>query len=580
MTIRARIQVPVAWLDRAKYSLAGIADFCGVSVALEDSMPVVAPGQLVYAPPESMSFSPEEAEEGFLLRIPFLEGEADPYLRQDESDIRACFWEGDRAHLSVRSRAIPLRHGSPLARWSDGGDPAIVLYQSGGLTVVDFSFDPISSFFGAIAQVDEHSIRERDTHNRPPQRLTFPISAGVALAPIATDSALLVQKAIGAACTNANVFLLMKGPWPNEARFVACITHDVDSVRKRILPRLIGRIRAPSIRNGRLLHRRGLKAVLQGLAEIAGVKDPHRNLDGIRTVELGHGIKATYFLQMSERPGRQEPLALYSFRDRYVRREVAALNKEDHEIALHSSYESGADPTRLREEVRRLSRLSTPSGSRQHYLRINRDLWAELRSLGLQYDSSVGYSDYVGFRSGACHPYRPFNDEAGGEFSVLEIPFSVMDSGLFQSCGGNRGQMEALLNALSDIVAYRNGVLVSIWHNQYRDGSLLAEGSVFDCFIARLKQRGWGFWTLERVARWWNARNAVELVCHGADLWSVVSHEDIDHLSLRCYGGIAGEVDGAGKDGYAISPGDPYSVVTIRRLKASVPVTIHRRAVT
>lgn len=580
MTIQADIQVPATWLDRAQYSLAGIAAFCGVSLGVRDLTPGVAIGRVVYAPLQSMSLSPEDAGASFLVRIPYLGGDNGSSPVRDESDTLVCSWGVDRAPLYVRSRAIALRRGGPLARWSHSGDPAIVLFESGSLTVVDFSFDAISSFFSAIAQVDEDSIGDRDTHGRPPQRLTFPIAAGVPLSPIATDSALLVQKAIGAACTNAGVFLLMKAPWPNGVRAVACITHDVDSVRKWILPRLVGRVRAVSNEDNGIQVHLGLRPIVLGVAEVAGLRDPHRNLRGIRRLELEHGIKATYFLQMTERPGRQEPLALYGHRNRYLRREMRVLNQEGHELALHSSYESGANPARLQEEVRRLSSLRSPSGSRQHYLRIHPRLWEELRSLGLQYDSSVGYSDFVGFRSGACHPYHPFNGETGGEFSVLEIPFSIMDSGLFQSCGGNRSQMESLLNALTDIVEYRNGALVSIWHNQYLDGSLLAAGSVFDWFITHLEEKGWEFWTLERVARWWNARDAVELICRGPDMWNVVPHENIEQLSLRCYGGVPGHVDGVGKDACTINPGDPFSVVTIGGLRASSPVTVHRRAAT
>ena len=407
--------------------------------------------------------------------------------------------------------------------------------------------------------------------------MTFPIARGLALLPTATDSAVLVQKAIGAACKYASVFLVMKAAWPDGGRSVACITHDVDSVRKWNLRRIVGRVVTVPSRGTIRQRGRWLKRTLFGLAEGAGITDPHRNLASIRALELDHGIKATYFLQMVDHPQRQEPLAMYAYRDPYLRREVAALRNEGHEIALHSSYESGADPARLRDEVRRLLSLRPASGSRQHYLRIHSNLWAELWSLGLRYDSSVGYSDFVGFRSGACHPYRPFNKDTGCEFSTLEIPFCVMDSGLFQSCGGNRSQMEGLLDALADSVGYRNGVLVSIWHNQYRDGSLLARGSIFEWFVGRLEHKGWEFWTMERVARWWSAREAVELSCRGEDQWSVVPHSDIDQLSLRCYGGAAGDIDGVAKDAVKVTPGDPFSLVTIQGLKASTPITVHRR---
>jgi hypothetical protein len=66
-------------------------------------------------------------------------------------------------------------------------------------------------------------------------------------------------------------------------------------------------------------------------------------------------------------------------------------------------------------------------GGRQHVLRwANPDTWRDWEAAGLSHDSTLAYSEAIGFRTGTCHPYRVF-DLRERRLRVREVPFQVME---------------------------------------------------------------------------------------------------------------------------------------------------------
>ena len=59
---------------------------------------------------------------------------------------------------------------------------------------------------------------------------------------------------------------------------------------------------------------------------------------------------------------------------------------------------------------RQASAQDPRSEDRQHYLRWRAPTtWQNWEDAGLDYDSTVGYADHVGFRAGTCYEYPIFN---------------------------------------------------------------------------------------------------------------------------------------------------------------------------
>ena len=136
-------------------------------------------------------------------------------------------------------------------------------------------------------------------------------------------------------------------------------------------------------------------------------------------------------------------------------------------MGAHPSYETFGSLERLRLEVTAVRELLQENniGGRQDFLRWNPQSWVHWEALGLAYDATVGFADYVGFRAGTCYPYRPWLLSEQREAELLEIPLMAMDS---TAQGYMRLSSEEALASLLECVArcrLVGGVFSLLWHN-------------------------------------------------------------------------------------------------------------------
>jgi hypothetical protein len=66
-----------------------------------------------------------------------------------------------------------------------------------------------------------------------------------------------------------------------------------------------------------------------------------------------------------------------------------------------------------------------------HYLRVDphRNSRA-LEALGFDYDSTLDFPDWPGFRAAIAQPFRPWGFEAKRPLDLVEIPLAAMDASL------------------------------------------------------------------------------------------------------------------------------------------------------
>jgi hypothetical protein len=83
------------------------------------------------------------------------------------------------------------------------------------------------------------------------------------------------------------------------------------------------------------------------------------------------------------------------------------------------------------------------------------------RAAGFRYDTTIGYSDGVGFRNGMCHPYDLTADK---EMGTLEIPMIIMDCVLLDHHRSFREAWDITKRPVDETERY-NGVLTMLWHN-------------------------------------------------------------------------------------------------------------------
>jgi hypothetical protein len=310
---------------------------------------------------------------------------------------------------------------------------------------------------------------------------------------------------------------------PDGARIIACLTHDVDHPAIRLshcghtvlgfLFRAL--VRSPvrllqgrmSIRNMLDNWRAALKLpfVLLGLAD-----DFWRRFDGYLKHE--QGMQSTFFvipfkcdpglLGHSQAPKRRA--SAYCARD--IETQLRELVSAGCEVGLHG-LDAWHDPVKGRMELDEIRRATGVQelGVRMHWLFSNPGTPESLELAGAEYDSTVGYNETVGFRSGTTQVYRPL-----GATRLLELPLHIMDTALFLSVYLNLKPSDAdrRINDILNQVEECGGVVSINWH----DRSIAPERHWEQTYIRLLDNfRNRGAWIANArdVVRWFRVRRSV-----------------------------------------------------------------------
>lgn len=137
------------------------------------------------------------------------------------------------------------------------------------------------------------------------------------------------------------------------------------------------------------------------------------------------------------------------------------------EMGVHPGYQTFDSPSLLRHEVTSLQELLGTSrlGGRQDFLRWSPEIWSQWDSLGLAYDSSVGFADHIGFRAGTAFPFRPWLLSKQCEADLLEIPLLAMDGTLFRYMKLKPEKALIELRQLAVVCRTFGGVFTLLWHH-------------------------------------------------------------------------------------------------------------------
>ena len=291
--------------------------------------------------------------------------------------------------------------------------------------------------------------------------------------------------------------------WPDGCSFALALSHDVDRVAKRwqflyYLAQAIVRRQSNQLRQ----HIQSLGALLRG-------DDPYWNFERIMSLEDDLDVRSTFFfLNEQGHVSLSHPRSMMLFWGRYVlkdervQRVIRELHAGGWEIEMHGSYNSYRNEALLKYEKEQLEEIlrEPVEGIRQHYLNLDiPETWQMQVKAGFTYDSSLGFSDRVGFRWGVCRPFYPKDPLTGEEIPILQLPMAIMDTTLMQT---DDPWQEAL--SLIDLSERRQGVLTINWHQrvfnpwEFRDSQEIYMRIVREC-----QERGAWVAPLGTIAEWW-----------------------------------------------------------------------------
>jgi hypothetical protein len=411
-------------------------------------------------------------------------------LRFDaREDTRICRPDAEAApglRLPERVFATPVsrwRTADPLparVAWAagmpalalDGPLPLLLQEVAEGEALVgeegaDFQLrcDVPGTAFLYLSRYEESLDGPRDRHGRFRSAASFAARLGLTEVPVVD-----LQVQALAAC--------LERLWPGLTRPPAVapvhVSHDVDlpfggwgRPARRALSRAAGDI----------VHRGSPLAAMRTLiAWAAGERhgtavDPCNSFAFLMDVSEALGLRSAFYFSAPE--AEVQPFdSTYDLRGTAMRRILEMVASRGHEVGVHPSYATPGRPDllapevhRVREAARRAGLQQDRWGGRQHYLRWDpARTWGDWEDAGLDYDSSLGWANAVGFRCGTCRSYPVFDLTERRAQRLEERPLVAMDVALT----GHRQLSEGLpvrLGELARTCRRVGGTFTLLWHN-------------------------------------------------------------------------------------------------------------------
>ena len=372
------------------------------------------------------------------------------------------------AALPRDPRARMEVHGVPEA----GVDDIVPLYaESAGVACVTHEGDRIRlavDLFGAaftmLSRLEECVDGPRDLHGRLPSAASLAGRGGFLERPVVNEYSEVL-------------YALLRRLWPElrrpSRRYTLRPTHDVD------FPLVVaGRGAAGIARRalGDIVLRRSLRLAagsIRGALSSDPRRDPAHTFDFLMDVSEAHGQTSEFNFLCGR--GASEFDGDYELDERHVVELMRDIHRRGHRIGLHPGYLTRDDPAEIARQFEMLRAAADQIGieqeewgGRQHFLRWrNPHTWRGWDRAGLDYDSTLGFADHVGFRCGVCYPFRTFDVVARRPLRLLERPLQVMDVTLTDYMGLSPDEGIARADSLARTIRRYGGEMQVLWHNTH-----------------------------------------------------------------------------------------------------------------
>jgi peptidoglycan/xylan/chitin deacetylase (PgdA/CDA1 family) len=287
---------------------------------------------------------------------------------------------------------------------------------------------------------------------------------------------------------------LINVEWPDNHRFAACLTHDVDTIYPSWNYVLFTSVKyALRLRPSESLWR------LRGRNRRDYRFNPYWNFREILALEESLDAKSSFYFKTAA----QDPVGwTYSIED--ARDELRYMTDRGWEVGLHGGFFSYNNPEELKAEKKRLENALGKEvvGIRMHYLRFDvPDTWRLLARIGFKYDTTFGYPDMPGFRNGMCHPFKPYDLHMKEEVGILEIPLIIMDGCLLKMSIYDAWE---IIKNLVDVTEKNRGVVTILWHNNTFDQIFFGPWArLYEKILQLLKNKGAWTTSAEELCDYW-----------------------------------------------------------------------------
>ncbi len=395
----------------------------------------------------------------------------------------------------------------------------------------------LARVFASLARSEEYAVSTRDQYERFLWAHTAARPLETAVRPVVSEYAQALLARIGETARRAGLPMIRKEIWPHAKPMAACLTHDVDAVRRGKLPRgVAGKDVRTAIQAG-VRGRVGQAADrAAAIVRTASGPNPYWTFDRIATMEREHGFHSTYFVMA----GRLHPQdAAYDPSEPRMVGLMRTLADSGCEIALHGSFASYIDEDSLRSQKARLVSIlgAKVVGHRNHVLRFRvPDSWKIQLAAGLSYDATLGFADHEGYRGGHAFPFHPYDLGAEQPLDLLEIPLAAMDVTIHKYRGLRDDKAWQAVAAVLEQTLDVNGLATLLWHNDtLYEPDYPGCGRLYEQALDWLAGHDAWVSTCRDVEGWWRARDRVRLIPLSGEKtgWMLEIGNTIEGLTLR-----------------------------------------------
>lgn len=309
--------------------------------------------------------------------------------------------------------------------------------------------DPIASIFFTLSRYEEYVCNDTDEYGR------FPLSKSVIPKDWLTKS--MCDRWAEAVISIVDSSLIQD---KNEVKMIP--SFDIDNTYAYKLKS--GRRKWMSIfkdlilfNTGRLKERR---RVLNG-----SIADPYDTFDKIRSIHKR--FPETKLFWLIGKWGKKD--RNISIQNSEHRKLIRSLSDEGLDIGLHPSFASFKNRVIIEKEKKELESVCGKEvfNSRQHFLRLQvSNTFSDLRKVGFKNEYSIGFAEYVGFRSGTARPHNWFDLIQNKRTELVIHPFAYMDGTLREYMKLSRDESKVFIKQLYDEVKRYGGNFIFIWHNE------------------------------------------------------------------------------------------------------------------
>ena len=371
--------------------------------------------------------------------------------------------DGSRT-VRIPARYAPRSANDPIPSLSKVryADEDFCLFH--GLDPVTEQPDWLGEIFEWLSSGHEKNISLRDSVGRIPDSEMIFSRAG--LLPWKAQAALHMAWLEYFVRNGVSGEALPKAPSPiSEAEHLVVCSHDVDfyfTNRRSALQRLLKNLGISWLNYRSWAYFYSNSGMILKL--IAGVRVGDYLPPLLARMEQ-HGSRSTLFVVPVHGHRRDPNYALIELAP-----QVKEAAKRGFSVEIHGSYSSIIENHTLNPEAQALQQVTGKKalGSRQHWLRFDdqENLFQAIEEAGLLFDSSLGFSNTVGFRNGACFAFPPYDFKKEKPHNFLEIPLAIMDGSLVELSRATGEAPQTLAERVLNESRERGwGGISILWHN-------------------------------------------------------------------------------------------------------------------